>query len=74
MIKQRAGLNLKHGVTIATPVFDGAREEDIAEMLQRAERNSSGQVQLIDGRTACFDREVTVGYIYMPQAPSLGRR
>jgi len=58
--------NLKHGVTIATPVFDGAREEDIADMLQRAERNSSGQVQLIDGRTGLlFDREVTVGYIYM---------
>ncbi|MEZ5647985.1 MAG: DNA-directed RNA polymerase subunit beta [Alphaproteobacteria bacterium] len=59
-------VNLKHGVTVATPVFDGAREEDIVDMLQQAERNSSGQVQLIDGRTGLpFDREVTVGYIYM---------
>ena len=58
--------NLKSGVPMATPVFDGAREEDIVEMLLKADRDSSGQVTLIDGRTGeVFDRKVTVGYIYM---------
>jgi DNA-directed RNA polymerase subunit beta len=58
--------NLTKGVPIATPVFDGAREEDIAHMLKEAGLSSSGQVRLFDGRTGeAFDRQVTVGYIYM---------
>jgi len=58
--------NLTRGVPMATPVFDGAREEDIVDMLKRAGLNSSGQVDLWDGRTGeQFDRQVTVGYIYM---------
>ena len=57
---------LKGGVPIATPVFDGAREEDISHLLKEAGLNTSGQVTLNDGRTGeAFDREVTVGYIYM---------
>ncbi|MBL28210.1 MAG: DNA-directed RNA polymerase subunit beta [Rhodospirillaceae bacterium] len=60
------GGHLRDGVPIATPVFDGAREEDIVDMLQRAGLNSSGQVTLVDGRTGePFARKVTVGYIYM---------
>jgi DNA-directed RNA polymerase subunit beta len=59
-------LNLAHGVPVASPVFDGAREEDIVAMLEWAGLSSSGQVTLIDGRTGePFDRPVTVGYIYM---------
>ena len=51
---------------IATPVFDGAREDDILEMLDQAGLDSSGQVRLTDGRSGeTFDRAVTVGYIYM---------
>ncbi|MEQ8398733.1 DNA-directed RNA polymerase subunit beta [Thalassobaculum sp.] len=58
--------NLTRGVPMATPVFDGAREDDIVDMLGRAGLNSSGQVDLWDGRTGeQFDRQVTVGYIYM---------
>ena len=58
--------NLSHGVPMASPVFDGAREEDIVAMLERAGLAASGQVSLIDGRTGeAFDRPVTVGYIYM---------
>jgi DNA-directed RNA polymerase subunit beta len=58
--------NLSHGVPIATPVFDGAREPDIVEMLEKAGLDGSGQVALVDGRTGeQFDRKVTVGYIYM---------
>jgi len=58
--------NLTRGVPMATPVFDGAREEDIVGMLERAGLNSSGQVDLWDGRSGeQFDRQVTVGYIYM---------
>ncbi len=60
------GKDLKRGVPIATPVFDGAREKDIVEMLTRAGLDRSGQVTLFDGRTGeAFDRKVTVGYIYM---------
>jgi len=60
------GENLRRGVPIATPVFDGAREKDIVEMLKLANYDSSGQVTLFDGRTGdAFDRRVTVGYIYM---------
>jgi DNA-directed RNA polymerase subunit beta len=60
------GENLRRGVPIATPVFDGARERDIVEMLRMAGHDPSGQVTLFDGRTGDpFDRKVTVGYIYM---------
>lgn len=58
--------NLVPGVPMATPVFDGARESDIVDMLDKAGLDTSGQVRLIDGRTGeYFDRKVTVGYIYM---------
>ena len=58
--------NLRTGVPIATPVFDGAREKDIVEMLQLAGFDTSGQVTLFDGRTGePFDRKVTVGYKYI---------
>ena len=58
--------NLKKGIPIATPVFDGARMADIEGMLTRAGLNTSGQVYLTDGRTGdTFERKVTVGYIYM---------
>jgi DNA-directed RNA polymerase subunit beta len=60
------GENLRAGVPIATPVFDGAKEADIVEMLGEAGLTSSGQVTLYDGRTGeAFKRQVTVGYIYM---------
>jgi DNA-directed RNA polymerase subunit beta len=60
------GANLRHGVPIATPVFDGAKEADIERMLDLAGLDHSGQVTLFDGRTGQqFDRRVTVGYIYM---------
>ena len=60
------GNNLRHGVPIATPVFDGAKEADIEHMLDLAGLDHSGQVTLYDGRTGdTFDRKVTVGYIYM---------
>jgi DNA-directed RNA polymerase subunit beta len=60
------GENLRRGIPIATPVFDGAREKDIVEMLKMANFDASGQVVLYDGRTGeTFDRKVTVGYIYM---------
>ena len=60
------GENLKHGIPVASPVFDGAREEDIIAMLTQAGLDTSGQVTLTDGRTGeSFDRKVTVGYIYM---------
>ncbi len=58
--------NLSRGVPIATPVFDGAHEGDIVEMLTDAGLDRSGQVNLVDGRTGeTFDRKVTVGNIYM---------
>ena len=58
--------NLRPGVPMATPVFDGAHEEDIVELLEQAGLESSGQVNLFDGRTGeQFARSVTVGYIYM---------
>ena len=57
---------VKKGISIATPVFDGAREPDINELLAKAGVNTSGQSVLYDGRTGePFDRKVTVGYIYM---------
>jgi len=58
--------NLRAGIPVASPVFDGAREDDIVEMLDQAGLASSGQVTLVDGRSGeSFDRPVTVGYIYM---------
>ncbi len=60
------GRNLKPGVPIATPVFDGAKEADIEQMLELAGVDKSGQSVVYDGRTGDrFDRRVTVGYIYM---------
>ncbi|MEO5375330.1 MAG: DNA-directed RNA polymerase subunit beta [Alphaproteobacteria bacterium] len=64
-LRELAG-NVRAGVPIASPVFDGARESDIVAMLEKAGLHSSGQVTLHDGRTGePFDRRVTVGYIYM---------
>ncbi len=58
--------NLGKGVPVATPVFDGAREADIVDMLKAAGLDTSGQVTLHDGRTGePFDRKVTVGYKYL---------
>jgi len=64
-LKELSG-NLVRGVPIATPVFDGADEADIIEMLKRAGLDESGQVTLFDGRTGeAFLRPVTVGYKYL---------
>jgi DNA-directed RNA polymerase subunit beta len=58
--------NLTKGVPMATPVFDGAREDEIKAMLKLADLPESGQTTLFDGRTGeAFDRPVTVGYMYM---------
>jgi DNA-directed RNA polymerase subunit beta len=58
--------NLKAGVPMATPVFDGASEEEIKRMLLLADLPSDGKTTLIDGRTGSkFDNKVTVGYMYM---------
>ena len=58
--------NLSQGVPMATPVFDGAAESDIKNLLELAELPTSGQTWLFDGRTGeRFDRQVTVGYMYM---------
>jgi DNA-directed RNA polymerase subunit beta len=58
--------NLREGVPMATPVFDGASESEIKDMLTLANLPTSGQVTLFDGRTGeAFEREVTVGYMYM---------
>ena len=58
--------NLKAGVPLATPVFDGASEEEIRQMLKLAELPEDGQDWLWDGRTGDrFDRKITVGYMYM---------
>ena len=58
--------NLSAGVPMGTPVFDGAREADVSDMLVKAGVDSSGQSTLFDGRTGeAFDRKVTVGIIYM---------
>ncbi|CDX24532.1 RNA polymerase, beta subunit [Mesorhizobium sp. ORS 3324] len=62
----RLGEQMRRGVSIATPVFDGAHEADINTMLEQAGLHTSGQSQLYDGRTGePFDRKVTMGYIYM---------
>jgi len=58
--------NLQNGIPIATPVFDGAKEQDVTKLLELAKLPTSGQTFLWDGRTGeKFDREVTVGTIYM---------
>jgi DNA-directed RNA polymerase subunit beta len=58
--------NLRAGVPMATPVFDGIKEEDIKSLLKMAGLPESGQIQLFDGRTGdAFDRIVTVGYMHM---------
>jgi DNA-directed RNA polymerase subunit beta len=58
--------NLREGVPFATPVFDGANEEEIKGMLDLAGLPRSGQVALHDGRTGeAFDRPVTVGYMHV---------
>ena len=58
--------NLESGIPIATPVFDGAKEKDVTDMLKLANLPASGQTFLWDGRTGeRFDRPVTVGIIYM---------
>ena len=58
--------NLRDGLPIATPVFDGAKESEIKDLLKLADIPESGQINLYDGRTGSkFDRPVTVGYMYM---------
>jgi len=58
--------NVRYGVPMGTPVFDGAKEQDVTDMLVNAGFASSGQSTLYDGRTGeAFDRKVTVGIIYM---------
>jgi DNA-directed RNA polymerase subunit beta len=58
--------NLSNGVPMATPVFDGASEEEIKRLLKLADLPLNGQTHLYDGRTGeRFDRQVTVGYMYM---------
>jgi DNA-directed RNA polymerase subunit beta len=58
--------NLKDGVPMATPVFDGASEAEIKSMLELADLPESGQAVLFDGRTGeMFDRPVTIGYMYI---------
>jgi len=58
--------NLREGVPIATPVFDGATEGEIKQLLELAQLPVNGQTTLVDGRTGePFDRQTTVGYMYM---------
>ncbi|SIR62436.1 DNA-directed RNA polymerase subunit beta [Aeromonas sp. RU39B] len=58
--------NLRKGLPVATPVFDGAKEREIKALLKLADLPESGQITLIDGRTGKpFERKVTVGYMYM---------
>ena len=58
--------NVKRGIHVATSVFDGALEDDVKAELERADLPESGQMILFDGRTGeAFDRDVTVGIIYM---------
>ncbi|MDT9587035.1 MAG: DNA-directed RNA polymerase subunit beta [Candidatus Arsenophonus melophagi] len=62
----RLANNLKAGMPIATPVFDGAKEKEIKELLTLADLPTSGQITLYDGLTGeKFERPVTVGYMYM---------
>ena len=58
--------NLRKGMPVATPVFDGAEETEIKSLLKLADLPESGQITLFDGRTGMpFERQVTVGYMYM---------
>jgi DNA-directed RNA polymerase subunit beta len=58
--------NLREGVPMATPVFDGAKESEVKAMLELAGLPASGQTQLFDGRTGeKFDRKTTLGYMYI---------
>ncbi|MDC0076050.1 DNA-directed RNA polymerase subunit beta [Gammaproteobacteria bacterium] len=58
--------NLREGVPMATPVFDGAKEKEVKSMLELAGLPRNGQTQLYDGRTGeKFDRETTIGYMYI---------
>ncbi|MCS3834696.1 DNA-directed RNA polymerase subunit beta [Aeromonas veronii] len=58
--------NLRKGLPVATPVFDGAKEREIKALLKLADLPESGQIDLFDGRTGNrFERKVTVGYMYM---------
>ena len=58
--------NLRGGVPMSTPVFDGAEEEEIKALLELADLPDSGKTRLVDGRTGePFDQDVTVGYMYM---------
>lgn len=62
----RLAKHLKDGLPTATPAFDGAKEKEIKQMLELAGLPTSGQLRLFDGRTGnAFEREVTVGYMYM---------
>src|SRR5471030_1686192 len=62
----RLAENLKKGMPIATPVFDGAKETEIKQLLEMGGVPTSGQITLFDGRTGeQFERQVTVGYMYM---------
>ncbi len=62
----RLAENLRKGMPIATPVFDGAKEAEIKELLKLGDLPTSGQITLFDGRTGeQFERPVTVGYMYM---------
>jgi DNA-directed RNA polymerase subunit beta len=63
---RRLAQNLRKGLPVATPVFDGARESEIKELLTLGDLPTSGQITLYDGRTGnTFERKVTVGYMYM---------
>ncbi len=63
---KRLADNLRKGLPVATPVFDGATEGEIKELLRLADIPESGQITLFDGRTGrAFERPVTVGYMYM---------
>ncbi|MFN4056001.1 MAG: DNA-directed RNA polymerase subunit beta [Alishewanella aestuarii] len=63
---RRLAENLRKGLPIATPVFDGAKESEIKQLLELGDLPSSGQITLYDGRTGnTFERKVTVGYMYM---------
>ena len=60
------GQNLKDGIPFATPVFDGAKEKDITNLLSQSGVSNTGQEILYDGITGQkFERPVTVGYMYM---------
>ena len=63
---RRLAENLRKGLPVATPVFDGAKESEIKQLLTLGDLPTSGQITLYDGRTGnTFERKVTVGYMYM---------